>query len=76
VPKTQYLLIDGHGDPNRSDAFSAAVSALYPIEYKIEFASKAALSRNSVVTPLEGLWWAEDMTTFATDAESQSGTGR
>lgn len=30
VPDMQYLMIDGHGDPNTSPAFSDAVEALYP----------------------------------------------
>ena len=62
----RYLMIDGHGDPNTSPAFAAAVEALYPIAYKLKFASKIDLGRDYVVPPLEGLWWAEDMDVFTT----------
>ncbi|MGH3849502.1 MAG: GyrI-like domain-containing protein [Pseudonocardiaceae bacterium] len=64
VPDMQYLMIDGHGDPNTSPAYVDAVKALYPVAYKLKFASKRDLERDYVVMPLEGLWWAEDMDSF------------
>lgn len=66
VPRMQYLMIDGHGDPNSSPAYAEALSALYPVAYKVKFASKRDLGRDYVVPPLEGLWWAEDMDSFTT----------
>ncbi|MFC0007792.1 GyrI-like domain-containing protein [Micromonospora siamensis] len=64
VPDMNYLMIDGHGDPNTSPAFGEAVQTLYPVAYKLKFASKRDLGRDYVVPPLEGLWWAEDMSSF------------
>ncbi len=64
IPDLQYLMIDGHGDPNTSPAFAEAVEALYPVAYKLKFASKRDLGRDYVVPPLEGLWWAQDMDSF------------
>ncbi|MFI1462962.1 GyrI-like domain-containing protein [Nocardia carnea] len=64
VPDMNYLMIDGHGDPNASPVFTAAVEALYPVAYKLKFASKRDLGRDYVVMPLEGLWWADDMDSF------------
>ncbi|WP_031469881.1 GyrI-like domain-containing protein [Sciscionella sediminilitoris] len=64
VPPLRYLMIDGHGDPNTSGQFAEAVSALYPVAYKLKFASKQELGRDYVVMPLEGRWWAEDMASF------------
>lgn len=63
VPDLQYLMIDGHGDPN-TPVYGAALSALYPVAYKLKFAGRRELGRDHVVMPLEGLWWAEDMDTF------------
>jgi hypothetical protein len=63
VPDLQYLMIDGHGDPNTA-AFGDATAALYPLAYKLKFASKQNLGRDYVVMPLEGLWWADDMSAF------------
>jgi hypothetical protein len=63
VPDLQYLMIDGHGDPN-TPVYGEAVAALYPVAYKLKFASRQDLGRDYVVMPLEGLWWAADMATF------------
>ncbi|MFT3861000.1 GyrI-like domain-containing protein [Micropruina sp.] len=64
IPDMQYLMVDGHGDPNTSPAYADALAALYPVAYKLKFASKRELGRDYVVPPLEGLWWAEDMDSF------------
>ena len=64
VPDLRYLMVDGHGDPNSSPAFTDAVETLYPVAYTLKFASKRDLGRDYVVPPLEGLWWAEDLESF------------
>lgn len=64
VPDQQYLMVDGHGDPNTSPAYTDALAALYPVAYRLKFISKRERDRDYVVPPLEGLWWAEDMDTF------------
>lgn len=69
VPPTQYLMIDGAGDPNTSSAYTEAIQALYPIAYKIKFVSKLDLKKDFVVMPLEGLWWADDMRAFTTERD-------
>ena len=56
VPPLQYLMVDGHGDPNTSQEFADATAALYPVAYKLKFASKQDLGKDYVVMPLEGLW--------------------
>ncbi|MEU7925422.1 GyrI-like domain-containing protein [Micromonospora sp. NPDC049801] len=66
VPDMRYLMTDGHGDPNTSPALADAIAALYPVAYRLKFASKRDLGRDYVVPPLEGLWWAEDMESFTT----------
>lgn len=64
LPDLTYLMVDGHGDPNTSPAFTEALEALYPVAYALKFASKRELDRDYVVPPLEGLWWADDMDAF------------
>jgi len=71
VPEQRYLMIDGHGDPNSSPQFGTAIEALYPIAYGIKFASRNILGRDYVVMPLEGLWWADDASSF-TSARDKS----
>lgn len=57
-------MVDGHGDPNTSVEFRDAIEALYPVAYKLKFASKSQLARGYVVMPLEGLWWSDDLRVF------------
>ena len=65
VPAMQYLMTDGAGDPNNSPQFVAAVSALYGIAYTTKFMiSRKEPEKDYVVPPLEGLWWADDMSNF------------
>lgn len=64
MPEMRYLMIDGHGDPNTSPAYTQALQALYPVAYTLKFASRRELGRDYVVPPLEGLWWADDMEAF------------
>jgi hypothetical protein len=65
VPPLRYLMVDGKGDPNTSEAYPAAIAALYAVAYTLKAASKSQLDSNYTVPPLEGLWWAKDMKAFA-----------
>ena len=67
VPPASFLMIDGHGDPNVSESYQAAVQALYAVSYAIKFALQRAGGPRYRVSPLEGLWWTADMTGFGTD---------
>jgi hypothetical protein len=71
VPEMQFVMVDGHGDPNTTQDYKDAVEALYAVAYKIKFRSKKDLEKDYTVPPLEGLWWAEDMETFITRDKSQ-----
>ena len=65
VPKLNYLMIDGEGNPNTSKSYSEAVQTLYPIAYTIKFMiKKGPLQTDYGVMPLEGLWWADNMDDF------------
>lgn len=52
VPAMTYLSIEGHGDPNTSPSYAAAVAALYAGAYAIKFALKARTGEDFVVGPL------------------------
>ena len=69
VPGMQYLMVDGHGDPNVAQEYTDALEALYAVAYKCKSLSKKTLERDYVVSPLEGLWWAEDMDTFTVNRD-------
>lgn len=64
VPEMQFLMVDGSGDPNTSEAYQDAVGALYAMAYTLKFLSKQTESLDYVVMPLEGLWWADNMAEF------------
>jgi hypothetical protein len=72
VPPTQYLMLDGSGDPNVSQAYADAVGALYSVAYALKFTSKRQLGIDTVVMPLEGLWHAEDMESFTTHRDKST----
>ena len=72
VPRMQFLMIDGHGDPNTAEEYKEAVEALYAVAYKIKFACKQKLERDYTVPPLEGLWWAENMDTFTVNRDKST----
>lgn len=66
VPEMNFLMVDGEGDPNTSKAFSDAIEALYPLAYTLKFMiKKGDIGIDYGVLPLEALWWAEDMSSFA-----------
>lgn len=70
VPPMKYLMIDGFGNPNNSDEFNSAVESLYSIAYNIKFSiKKANLAPDYTVMPLEGLWWADDMSQFSVETK-------
>ncbi len=71
VPRLQYLMVDGHGDPNTSTSYADALASIYPAAYALKFLSKRELDRDYVVPPLEALWWADDMDAF-TSARDKS----
>jgi hypothetical protein len=67
VPAMQFLMVDGHGDPNTAQEYQEALEALYAVAYKLKFTSKREKGLDYVVPPLEGLWWVEDMRDFSVE---------
>jgi hypothetical protein len=64
VPPMNFLMIDGEGDPNTSASYKDAVEALFSVSYKVKFAIKRQSGVDYAVMPLEGLWWADDLSVF------------
>ena len=59
VPEMCFLMVDGAGDPNTSEAFKEAVEALYALSYALKFAVKKEGGGDYGIMPLEGLWRTE-----------------
>ena len=67
VPEMNFLMVDGRGVPG-SETYTQAVEALYSVSYTLKFMIKRGESEIDYgVLPLEGLWWAEDMSDFVND---------
>ena len=68
VPAMNFLMIDGAGDPNTTPFFQEATKALFAVSYGLKFMSKKGEQQVDYgVMPLEGLWWADDMTQFSVE---------
>ncbi len=66
VPEMNFLMVDGEGNPNTSQSFRDAIEALFPVAYTLKFmVKKGDLGIDYGVLPLEALWWADDMSAFA-----------
>jgi hypothetical protein len=64
VPSLKFLMVDGQGDPAKSPDFRDAIGALYGLAYTMKFMLKARGVTEAVPMPLEGLFWADDMSAF------------
>jgi hypothetical protein len=70
VPEMNFLMVDGEGAPD-NQAYQAAVEVLFSLSYTLKFMVKKGQGVNYGVMPLEGLWWAEDMTQFSVDKKDE-----
>ncbi|MFX1521013.1 MAG: GyrI-like domain-containing protein [Promethearchaeota archaeon] len=67
VPKMNFLMLDGQGDPNTSQEYREAIGVLYNVSYTVKFmVKKKKPAQDYVVLPLESLWWADDLNDFIT----------
>ena len=75
VPPINFMMIDGTGDPNHSQAFLDAVGALNSASFTLKFAMKNGRGSDFVVMPTEGLWWTERLED-STSRTLRTGSGR
>jgi hypothetical protein len=74
VPDLAFLMLDGRGDPDSSEAYQAALQALYGAAYTLKFTlKKADPGRDFKVAPLEGLWWTGGEPPSLDDLQSERG---
>jgi hypothetical protein len=65
VPESNFLMVDGEGDPNTSQGYRDAVETLYSVAYTAKFQAKLGPGKTDFrVMPLEGLWWSDDLRVF------------
>ena len=65
VPPLQYLMIDGHGDPNTTERYQQTIQTLYGLSFTLKFSLKKNQGLDYTVMGLEGLWWTPDLSTFS-----------
>jgi len=60
VPEMVFVMVDGHGDPNTSEAYQSALEVLYGLAYAVKMSKNTDNQPEGyydfVVPPLEGLW--------------------
>jgi hypothetical protein len=72
VPKMNFLMVDGKGDPNTSQEYKEAIEALYKVSYTLKFMIKKRKKPiDYAVPPLEGLWWVPDMKDFSAERKNE-----
>ncbi|TCV86449.1 GyrI-like domain-containing protein [Sulfurirhabdus autotrophica] len=72
VPMFTFLMIDGEGDPNTAPEYAQAIEALFAVSYTAKFmVKKGPQEIDYAVMPLEGLWWADDMSAFITNDKAK-----
>ncbi|MBF0539584.1 MAG: GyrI-like domain-containing protein [Nitrospirae bacterium] len=60
VPEMNFLMIDGSGNPNTTEAFKNSIESLFSLSYTLKFMSKKLpMAKDYTVMPLEGLWWTQ-----------------
>lgn len=64
VPAMPFIMVDGRGNPNTSEAYKAAMELLYGLSYSIKMSKMSGAQPEGyfeyVVLPLEGLWSVDD----------------
>lgn len=70
LPRMTFMMVDGQGDPNTSEAYAEALKCLYALSYAIKMSPRQGLVVEGyfdyVVPPLEGFWWlSNDAIPFA-----------
>jgi hypothetical protein len=75
VPEMVFIMIDGCGDPNTSEAYQTAIEVLYGLSYAVKMSKMGGNQPEGyydfVVPPLEG-FWTTDTGDFAIDITDKS----
>lgn len=69
VPRMNFLMIDGSGDPNTAQEYKDSIEALFAVSYAFKFMVRKEREVDYGVLPLEGLWWIDDMTKFSMESK-------
>ena len=75
VPRFNFIMVSGQIPPIISVAdapdYQAALETLYGLSYTLKFMVKRRTGTDWGVMPLEGLWWADDYSSFTARAKDE-----
>ncbi len=64
IPDMRFFMVDGTGYPVDNPLYQEAMQLLYGASFTLKMSVMKPTGKDYVVPPLEGLWWADDMTVF------------
>lgn len=64
IPDMWFFMVDGTGYPGENPLYQEAMQLLYGASFTLKMSVMKPTGKDYVVPPLEGLWWADDMTVF------------
>jgi hypothetical protein len=67
IPEMIFFMVDGKGYPVDNPLYQEAMQLLYGVSFSLKMKIIKPTGRDYVVPPLEGLWWADDMSVFTKD---------
>ena len=70
VPSMNYFMVEGEGGP-AAESYQQAIEALYGLSFTVKLNVKKGVGPDYTVMPLEGLWWAKDITAFSADRKDE-----
>lgn len=76
VPKINYIIVSGEGNPNTSKDYKEAMEILYGLSFTIKMSKMKEETKikdyfEYVVPPLEGLWWFKNGQTSILDVKNK-----
>ena len=71
VPRLNFIMIDGSGNPDTSPEYVNAVDALFAVSNLLKIMVKRGKPPIDYgVMPLEALWWSNDLSRFSVDRKA------
>ena len=68
IPEMTFFMVDGTGYPVENPLYQEAMQLLYGASFSLKMKIiKPTTGKDYVIPPLEGLWWADDMSVFTTE---------
>ncbi len=67
IPEMTFFMVDGNGYPVYKPLYQESMQLLYGASFSLKMKIIKPTGKDYVIPPLEGLWWADDMSIFTTE---------